>query len=168
MNESASLSNPLPSLALLAGAEAPVLHEAEIQPRWDRAIVALLSEPNLSQAASRAGVSQTTMWRWLQEPDFARRYRQAQRQVMQHCVGRLQTSASDAAAVLHEIATNPATPASARVAAARSILELATKASEVDLVTECVADLEHGLAEMRRTAEDARVQAQEARQGGTR
>ena len=84
------------------------------------------------------------------------------------CVARLQANASDAAAVLHEIALNPAIPASARVSAARSILENATKAAELDTVTERMADLERDLGEMRQIAEDARLQAQQARGGDTR
>lgn len=169
MNDFASESNELPSLALLSHTNAPALKtetdtdDSDLQPRWDQAIVALLSEPSLARAASSAGISQATLWRWMQQPEFARRYRQAQRQVLTHTIARLQATASDAAAVLHEIALNPAIPASARVSAARSILENAMKAAEFDTVVERMSDLERTLAEMGKKAEEARLATEQAR-----
>jgi|SRR5215217_710725 len=43
------------------------------------AIVALLANPTIPEAAKAAGISQATLWRWLQEDKFRQKYRQVKR-----------------------------------------------------------------------------------------
>ena len=38
--------------------------------KQERAIVALLAEPTLGAVAKAAHISDVTLWRWMQEPDF--------------------------------------------------------------------------------------------------
>ena len=45
----------------------------------DRALAALLSEPTIAQAATTAGVSESTLLRWLAEPVFKSRCRSVAR-----------------------------------------------------------------------------------------
>ena len=66
----------------------------------DRALAALLSEPTIAQAATAAGVSESTLLRWLAEPSFKARYRDARRQVVELAVTGLQQATSEAVATL--------------------------------------------------------------------
>ncbi len=51
----------------------------------EAAISALLSEPTIEAAATRAGIGGSTLRRWLTEPEFKARYRAARRQVVGRC-----------------------------------------------------------------------------------
>jgi hypothetical protein len=58
----------------------------------DRAILSLLAEPTLERAAKKCGIGVTTLWRWLQEPEFQRQYREAWRTVFEGTLLRLQAN----------------------------------------------------------------------------
>lgn len=103
--------------------------------REDAALAALLSEPTIAQAAAKAGISESTLLRWLAEPSFRARYRDARRQVVEQAIVGLQQAAGDAVTVLSAIAGDAAQPAGARVSAARTILDQSFRGLElVDLV----------------------------------
>jgi phage terminase small subunit len=99
-----------------------------------RAIVALLSSPSMTEAAAQAGVTTKTLERWLRDEDFVREYRAVRSQVMETAVARIQNAASEAVEALPRNLSPPA-PASTQVRAAVSILALAAKGIEFyDLV----------------------------------
>jgi hypothetical protein len=101
----------------------------------DRALAALLSEATIVEAATRAGVGEATLLRWLAEPSFKARYRDARRQVVEQAIVGLQQAAGAAVTVLSAIAGDAAQPAGARVSAARTILDQSFRGLElVDLV----------------------------------
>src|ERR1700722_7041479 len=55
--------------------ESADLHVRErVTPRQEAAISALLSQPNLTAAASACGISQRTLRRWMRNASFVRRY----------------------------------------------------------------------------------------------
>jgi hypothetical protein len=75
-------------------------------------------------AARAAKVAEGTLWRYLSDPAFAAHYQEARRQATEHLIARLTADSTKAA------------PASARVSAARAIIEQALKGAELrDLVT---------------------------------
>lgn len=113
----------------------------------DRAILALLSEPTLEQAAKKCGIGATTLWRWLQEPEFQRQYREARRTVFEGTLLRLQHVAGEAVETLQRNlrAKNPAV----EVRAALGILDQAVKAAELYELQQRVAKLEARLAATR-------------------
>ena len=41
-----------------------------VTPKKRRAVEALLTNPDVTQAAKAAGVSRNTLYRWMKEPDF--------------------------------------------------------------------------------------------------
>ena len=59
-------------------------------------IAALLTEPTHASAATRAGVSEATLHRWLHLPEFQAAYRQARRQLVETAIGRLQQASGKA------------------------------------------------------------------------
>ena len=106
----------------------------------DRALAALLSEPTIAQAATKAAVSESTLLRWLAEPSFKARYRDARRQVVELAVTGLQQAIGDAVAALGRN-LKCGVPAS-EIAAARTILDLAVKGIELVDLAERVEALE--------------------------
>jgi hypothetical protein len=96
--------------------------------REEVAIAALLSEPTISAAATRAGISESTLLRWMQDPSFRDQYRASRRAVVEGATGRLQQAATQAVdALTRNLACGiPAV----EVGAARTVLDLAAKAVE--------------------------------------
>jgi hypothetical protein len=109
----------------------------------DRAILALLAEPTLERAAKKCGIGVTTLWRWLQEPEFQRHYREARRAVFEGTLLRLQSIAGEAVETLQRNlgSKNP----SVEVRAALGILDQAAKAVELYELQQRVAQLEDRL-----------------------
>ncbi|MGG4156878.1 MULTISPECIES: hypothetical protein [Bacteria] len=113
----------------------------------DIAILALLTEPTMGGAAEKAGVSESTLWRWMQEESFKERYQEAKRQSITHATGRLRQGMTIAVDTLIEIARNKKAPAMARVVAAKTIIESAMNAHEMEELQVRVDRLEESLQE---------------------
>lgn len=114
-------------------------------PRQDKAIVGLLSEPTIQEAAKKAGVAEITLHRWLRNDAFARAYRQARRQAVQQSIAALQQGSSDAVKVLRDVMNDVTVRDSTRVAAAREVLGFALKATEIEDILERLEALEQRL-----------------------
>ena len=112
--------------------------------RQERAIVALLAEPSIEAAAQTAEVSDVTIWRWMKQPEFRAKLRDARRAVVEGAIGRLQAAATEAVDTLRRNLTC-GTP-SFEVRAAATILDQAIKAVELFDVVERVEQLEARLA----------------------
>ncbi len=117
-------------------------HGEKLTRKQESAIAALVSEPTVMQAAQKAGVGETTLWRWMKEPEFQSAYRDARRQVVNTAIGRIQDACSLAVQTLRAIMQDDESPASSRVSAARSILEIAFKAAELQDMEERISQLE--------------------------
>lgn len=110
------------------------------------AIAALLSSPTIAHAAASAGVSESTLTRWLREEGFLTEYRLAQREALSLAIATLQAAAGSAVTVLRAaMLDQSATPAS-RVAAARVILEFSFRGAEIADLEERLALIESQLA----------------------
>ena len=118
----------------------------ELRGKQAAALAALLAQPTVADAAKAAKVSLPTLWRYLRDPAFAPEYRAGRREVVSHAVMRLQADSAQAAKVLRDIADDTQAPASARVTAARVILETAFKGIELLDHGERIAQLEELLA----------------------
>lgn len=103
------------------------------------AIAALLSAPTIAHAAVVAGISESTLTRWLREEEFRRAYREAQRQALHQAISTLQAAAGTAVTVLRAAMLDQSSSAAARIAAARAVLEFSFRGAEL-------ADLEERLA----------------------
>ena len=87
------------------------------------AIAALLNSPTIGHAAQTAGVSESTLKRWLREEPFLREYRLAQREALGQAIANLQAVAGSAVTVLRAAMLDQRRVRPRRVAAARVILE---------------------------------------------
>ena len=114
----------------------------KIAPKQDKAIVALLSNRNIEEAAKACNIPPRTLYRWLREPAFDAAYREARRQAYGQSIARLQQGSTAAATTLLKVMVDAATPASTRVRAAESILTHAAKAIELEDIEARVAELE--------------------------
>ena len=117
-------------------------HGAKFERKKDEAIVALLSQRTTDDAARVAGISPSTLMRWLKEPAFQRAYREARRSAFSQSIARLQQASSTAVTALLKVMVDPATPASARVRAADIVLNHASNAIELDEIEARLTELE--------------------------
>jgi hypothetical protein len=106
----------------------------------EKAIAALLSEASIKNAAAVAKVSERTLCYWLKQPAFAREYRAARQQVVEHAITVLQRATSVAVATLYKNlrCQKPAT----EVLAASKILEHAIGSLEIFDLAQRVSELE--------------------------
>jgi hypothetical protein len=102
-------------------------HGSKFARKKEQVIAALLSHRNAEEAAHTAGISVSTLKRWMQLPEFKAAYLQARREVVSLTNARLQQNSGAAASVLLKLMADPTTPASVRARAAHSILEASNK-----------------------------------------
>ena len=65
-------------------------HGEKLTRKQEQAIALLLTESTLTAAATRCGVGESTLRRWLQDPEFNAAYRSARRSVVDAIVAGLQ------------------------------------------------------------------------------
>jgi transposase-like protein len=118
-------------------------HGEKLSRKKEQAVLALLSSPSISEAAKAVGISEATLWRWLQRSDFQHAYREARNRLIEQALARLQQATGEAVATLRRNLTSG--KASVEVRAAQIILEQATKAIELYDLEERLARLEEVL-----------------------
>lgn len=117
-------------------------HGQKKEQKQDLAIAALLHSESIRDAAKEAGIAEATLHRYLKDESFKAEYHAAKREVINHAICRLQQSAGKAVKALVEISESKGAPASARVSAARTILEISMKAIEFEDLEKRIAALE--------------------------
>jgi DNA-binding transcriptional MerR regulator len=117
-------------------------HGEKLTRKAEQAVAALLQFPTIPEAAKAAGVSERTLYGWLQEEGFREQYRSARTEVVRHAVTMVQKASGEAVDVLREVMNNPQSTTSSRVSAAKTILELALKAVELEDVESRLVALE--------------------------
>jgi len=130
-------------------------HGEKLSHKQERAIAALLVAPSVTAAAQQIGVNENTLLRWLKDTAFEAAYREARRAVVQHAIAQVQRATGEAVETLRAVMQDPAAPASARVSAAKTILETAVKAVELEDVEARLAALEQHLATLEQAHGDA-------------
>jgi len=116
----------------------------------EEAIVALLSQRSVDEAARIISVTPRTLYRWMKDPEFDAAYREARRAAFAQSVARLQQASGAAVSTLLKIMVDTNAPASTRVRAADSVLSHTAKAIELD-------DIEARLAELERASEESKA-----------
>lgn len=124
-------------------------HGEKLSRKADDLIIALLANDSIAGAAKAVGIAEKTAWRWLQDPDFARSYREARRRVVEQALATIQAATTEAVETLRRNLTcqKPAV----EVRAAESIIATAVKAVELMDVEERLAALEAQMAERKPT-----------------
>ena len=118
---------------------------APLRGKQAKALDALVACDTVEGACKAAGISKSTMYRYLREPEFDSALKKAKRQLVSRAVLRLQQTTGDAARALAEICRDNSVPPSARVAAAREILTQSLKAIELEDLEVRLAKIEQAL-----------------------
>ena len=127
--------------------------DSELTAKQELALSAVVSHATLKEAAAAAGVSETTLWRYMKDETFSRRLSDARRDAVSHAALRLQRASSDAVTVLQELMLRSDAPASARTTAARAVLDYSFRVVEMDEMKRKIRELEEFL--IRKQEEDA-------------
>jgi hypothetical protein len=118
------------------GPDSPLTH------RQEAAILALISQPTIRDAAQTARIGESTLWRWLQQQDFQAAYSKARRESVRQAIARLQNRTGQAVEVLAEIMNDSTANPFARVGAAKAVIEYSIKGVELEDLAERIARLE--------------------------
>jgi transposase-like protein len=107
-------------------------HGSKFSRKMEGAIAALLTSPNIAAAAQTAGISPTTLRKWLAVEEFAARYKEERGKLLETTSNRLRSRAVEAVEVLATLMNDPETAAATRAICARSIISLAVGCAELD------------------------------------
>ncbi len=103
--------------------------------RKEKALAAVLTCSSRTEAAKAAGISTRTLQEYFRDPEFQKCYRKAFSEIVESAVRDAQRAVSPAIQCLKDIVENQDEAATARVSAAKSILDYSIKAAEkLDIV----------------------------------
>jgi hypothetical protein len=117
-------------------------NDRQLTARQLRAIAALCQEPTTRAAAKKARVGEKTLWRWLNDPAFSEAYQRARSKLLQDTLTAVQAAGIEALETLRDVMAAKSVSASARVSAARTVLEMALRGREVIEVEQRLQALE--------------------------
>ena len=107
-------------------------HGEKLSRKQELALAALLTCSAITDAAKQCGIGEVTLHRWLKDATFQAAYRDARRAVVQHAITQVQQATGEAVETLRRVMQDPEAPASAKVSAAKNILDTAVKAVELE------------------------------------
>lgn len=120
--------------AIASSSEQGTGHGQKLNHKQEALIAALLTERTYAAAAEKAGVSESTLYRWLRQPGFRGAYRRARRELVETAIGRIQAGTGQAVESLLAVARHGKRD-SDRVRAAIALLNHAFRGlSDADLL----------------------------------
>jgi transposase-like protein len=121
-------------------------HGSKFGRKKEAAIVALLTQRNIDEAARAINVATNTLLKWMKLPEFQAAYLEARRAAHGQSIARLQQATSAAVSTLLKVMVDAATPASTKVRAADSVLNHSAKAIEIEDIEVRMVALEGAVA----------------------
>lgn len=122
---------------------------AKLRPKQEEAILALLTNRSVEEAARAVKITPRTLYRWQQDPLFDRAYRKAQRDAFGQGTARLQQASAAAVSTMLKIMLDPHTAASTKLRAAELVRTHGAKAIELEDVEARVSELERAAEEQK-------------------
>lgn len=117
-------------------------HGAKSEAVREKAVLALLSEATIAEAAKQCGVGERTLRRWLvEDPGFKAQHDAACTAMFQVGMSRVQSLMTRAIDTLEELLSAKKYPA-VRLGAARTVVELATQRHEGNIIMCKLLELE--------------------------
>lgn len=110
--------------------------------KQEAAILALQVEPSYERVAEKVGITPRTLNRWMNTPAFFAAWQESRRQNLRRATSRIQYAAQHAVSCLITVMADKEAPHSARIAAAKTLLETAYRSSEQEDMAERIAALE--------------------------
>src|ERR1019366_4006528 len=133
----------------------------ELSQRKQAAIIALVTQPTVAEAARVANVRPNTLGRWKKEPAFDAEWRGARCLGLHQAIARLQKISGAAVSALLKVMFDSASPPAAQLKAAETVLRYAKAAAELEHVQARLTELERSAAASK--PEQLRVAAEERR-----
>ena len=99
-------------------------------PRKEKALQALLVSRTRAEAAKATGIGESTLREYMKDPEFLDRYREAFGNLVQDATRQAQQALTLALSTLTEIMENTGEQATARIQAARYLVEYALRLGE--------------------------------------
>jgi phage terminase small subunit len=96
---------------------------AEITAKQHRAVVALVSCPTVTEAATVADVAERTLYRWLSDPAFRSHMSEVEGQAIDAATRRLLGMQEAAIEIINGIMSSPETPPAVRLRAAATVID---------------------------------------------
>jgi hypothetical protein len=114
------------------------------QSNREKALIALLETTSVRQAAEKCGLSERTLFKFLEDADFKTEYRNARRQTVESAIAKLQNAASEAVERLKDLmhCENPVVEARC----AQIIYENSVKGMEMLDLAERLEEIENEFA----------------------
>ena len=131
-------------------------HGEKISRKQEQLIAALLQCPTITAAAKESGISEASVWRWLQQPAFEEAYRRARQAAVDQAISQLQQASGEAVETLRAVQTDLGAPPSSRVTAAKAVLEMALKIRESEEMESRLTALEETIKRMAPAAKGGR------------
>ena len=119
----------------------------DLKLKQEKTIMALLTELTYSRAAKKAGIGETTLYRWLDDDEFNRAFKHARKKAFSQSISHLQQATASAVETLQNIMENEEAPASSRVTAAKTVIEMEYKAYEMEDLTEELDEIKQFIQE---------------------
>lgn len=123
-------------MALLGG-----MKIAELKPKQEQLLMAMLSEPSFEEAVRKAGIARTTAFRYKKDPIFMDEFRKLKKEMIETTTAKLQLASNTAVQSLFEVSQSSKSDL-ARVQASKTILEFAYKGYELEDLAERLRRLE--------------------------
>jgi hypothetical protein len=95
-----------------------------------KVLAALLTSNSRKEAAKKAGVSESSIYDYLRDPDFNMKFTEAQGRILEDACNQIQRNLQPAITFLKDVVTDPRTSKAYRIQAARTIIEFSLKFSE--------------------------------------
>lgn len=110
-------------------------------------LVAMLEETSIADAIERAGITRTTAFKYLNDPEFKEEFRNARQEIINGITNRLWKLDSKAIDTLDKNLTNEAGTPFTRSGTAKIILDFIYRSHELDNITERLDEMEQLLEE---------------------
>ena len=110
--------------------------------KQQKAVLALLANRTVEDAARTCKIPVRTMFRWLKDENFTAAYREAKRAAFAQGIARLHHLASAAVSTLGKVMLDAGTPPASKIRAADTILNHTIKAQEMEEIEARLAELE--------------------------
>lgn len=123
-------------MALLGG-----MKIAELKPKQEQLLMAMLSEPSFEEAVRKAGIARTTAFRYKKDPIFMDEFRKLKKEMIETTTAKLQLASNTAVESLFEVSQSSKSDL-ARVQASKTILEFAYKGYELEDISERIRRIE--------------------------
>lgn len=119
---------------------------AQLKPKQQKALDALIESGSVQEAADAAGVSRRTVTTWIREPGFLDALRAAEDGSVKAMARRLLAVSDQAITVVVELMGDPKASAAVRLRAADTVLERLLQLRELEITEDRLAAIEAALA----------------------